>query len=118
MKKTRMKKLLIIFAITAITIAGSLTAYLLLKPKVSNESDYYTPGIVTVEFKEEYRNNVQLMDIIANSAGGKIDYQYGITSDGLYAVKVKEGKEWDAVNYLETRPEVESAFRDIPLGIH
>jgi hypothetical protein len=77
------------------------------------DSPNYVPGSITVTFKPEYRQDRMTIEAVAKSVGGTVDYDGGIHDMGWYWIHVKVGKEEEAVTNLSTKPEVESAYRDV-----
>lgn len=126
MNKPSKKKLtLVSLLIAAVLAVASIVSFGILKDKTPYNSnpgssteklyDNNMPGVVTVKFKSEYRNDKQLLEDIVKSAGGKIQYyDYdGFIDEGTYDILVNEGTEKSTIAYLKTRTEVEYAIRTL-----
>jgi hypothetical protein len=100
-----------LFITASILLAVTLVVFFGVRLWIANTSNYI-PGSVTVIFKPEYRDRATV-EAAAKSIDGTVNYNDGIRDIGWYDIRVKTGKEEEAVRKLSTRPQIDHAYRSM-----
>lgn len=107
------KKGLIVAMIFILSCIGAALASFSIRQNEASQDDFFVPGSVSVYLKPEYRNNKAVIEDVAKSIGGTVDYDKGVHDMGLYEIIVKTNTEDEAVASLGVKPEVETAHRSL-----